>query len=45
MYKNWDPDRPENYRPIAITNSIHRVIMKHYRVRLQKLIGRVASQE
>ena len=27
MYNKGDPGRPENYRPIAITNSIYRVIM------------------
>ena len=40
-----DPDRPENYRPIALTNSIYGVIMKLYRPRLQRLVDRVASPE
>ena len=43
MYKKGDPDRPENYRPIAVTNSIYRVIMKVYGPRLQRLVDRVAS--
>ena len=52
MYKKGDPDRPENYRPIALTNSIvyihysiYRVIMNLYRPRLQRLVDRVASPE
>ena len=45
MYKKGDPDRPENYRPIAVTNSIYRVIMKLYRPCLQRLVHRVAIPE
>ena len=35
VYKKRDPDCPENYRLIAITNSIYCVIMKIYRGRVQ----------
>ena len=45
MYKKGDPERPENYRPIVVTNSIYRVIMKLYRVRLQRLVDHIASPE
>ena len=45
MYKKKDPEQPEHYRPVAITNSICRVIMKLYRVRLQQLVDRVTSPE
>ena len=45
MYKKGDPDRPENYRPIAVTNNMYLVIMKLYRPRLQRLVDRVASAE
>ena len=45
MYKQGDPNRPENYRPIAVTSSIYRVIMKLYRPRLRRLVDRVASPE
>ena len=45
MYKKGDLDRPENYRSIALTNNIYRVIMKLYRLRLQRLVDRVAGPE
>ena len=45
MYKKADPYCPGNHRPIAVTNSIYRVIMKLYRPRLQRLVDWVASPE
>ena len=39
FYKKGDPARPENYRPIAITNTIYRVIMKL----LRKVISRATD--
>ena len=45
MYKKGDHDRPENSRPIAVTNSIYRVIMHLYRPRLQRIVDHVASCE
>ena len=45
MYKKGDPDRAESHRPIAVTNSRYRVIMKLYRPCLQRLVDWVASPE
>ena len=44
-YQKVDPERPDNYRPIAITNSIYRVIMKLHPVGLQRLLDHVAIPE
>ena len=41
MCKKGDPDRPGNYQPIAVTNSIYCVTMKLYRPCLQRLVDRV----
>ena len=45
MYKKRDLDRPENHRPIAVTNNIYRVITKLYRSRLQRLVDQDANLE
>ena len=45
MYKKGDSHRPENYRPIAVTNSVYRGFMKLYRPRLHCLVDRVPSPE
>ena len=45
MNKKGDPDRPENYRPIAVTNSIYRVIMKLCSPCLQCLVDWVVGPE
>ena len=43
MYKKGDFGRLEDYQPSAVTNSIHRVVMKLYRPHLQRLVDQVAS--